>query len=340
MSRTEKKIVQYLNEAHATETGLVRELQAQIAMSPRGDYRDALESHLRETRTHAARVRARLRQFGDSANPLDAVIGVAESTISQLLALGRAPLALVRGTSGEEKVLKNAKDACATEALEIATYTAIEELARAAGDEATAELAVSIRADEQRMLDRVMHEIPKLTAAVVGAEVNGNSSYSIAETGAADAARDLAGAGKRTVRKAQGQARRKARSARKVPGAARAEGQLKGAVAGEGDLAIGGYDKLTAAEVIERLADLSQIELAKVDSYERRNQDRSTILAKVSSLRAEEPWPGYDELGVSEIRSVLGEGDESRVAQVRSYERAHKNRSGVLAVTEGETVRA
>jgi ferritin-like metal-binding protein YciE len=206
MGRTEKKIVQYLNEAHATETGLVCELQAQIAMTPRGSYRDALESHLRETRVHATRVRARLRRLGDGDNALEAVIGVAESAISQLLALGRSPLALIRGGSGEEKVLKNAKDACATEALEIATYTAIEDLARAAGDEDTAELAVSIRADEQRMLDRVMREIPNLTAAVLDAEVHGSSSYSIAETGAADAVRDIADAGKRTARKAQGQA--------------------------------------------------------------------------------------------------------------------------------------
>ena len=36
-------------------------------------------------------------------------------------------------------MLKNAKDACATEALEIATYTAIERLAKAVGDDETAQ---------------------------------------------------------------------------------------------------------------------------------------------------------------------------------------------------------
>lgn len=340
MTPAEHKIVQYLNEAHATESALVRELQAQIAMTPRGSYRQALESHLRETREHAARVKRRLQGLGAGENPLQAAIGLAESTIGQLLALGRTPLALVRGTGGEEKILKNAKDACATEALEIATYEALEDFARAVGDEQTAKLAVSIRADEQRMLERVMREIPKLTEAVLRAELKDSSSYSLSETGAADAARDAVDAGKRTARRAQGQARRKARSARKVPGVARAEGQLKGAVASAGDLAISGYDKLTAAEVIERLPELSQIELAKIDSYERRHQDRSTVLARTSSLRSDEPWPGYDELGVSEIRSVLGGADESRAAQVRSYERAHKNRSGVLATTERETARA
>ena len=51
MSRSDQKIVQYLNEAHATEHALVRVLQSQIAMTPRGTYRDALETHLGETPT-------------------------------------------------------------------------------------------------------------------------------------------------------------------------------------------------------------------------------------------------------------------------------------------------
>jgi len=47
-----------LNEAHATEVGLVRVLQSQIAMSPRGRYRTGLEKHLRETEAHADKNRA------------------------------------------------------------------------------------------------------------------------------------------------------------------------------------------------------------------------------------------------------------------------------------------
>ena len=43
------KIVQYLSEAHASELALVRELQAQIAMTPSGRYRSGLEKHLQET---------------------------------------------------------------------------------------------------------------------------------------------------------------------------------------------------------------------------------------------------------------------------------------------------
>jgi ferritin-like metal-binding protein YciE len=338
MSQAEQKIMQYLGEAHASEVGLVRELQAQIAMTPRGSYRTALETHLRETRDHAKQVKGRLSALGQGDNALQMAVGLAESAVSQILALGKAPFVLVRGSTGEEKILKNAKDACATEALEIATYTAIEQLARSVGDDVTAELAIRIRAEEQRMLERVMREIPKLASVVVDAEHD--SSYDLTETGAADFVREVADAGKQTARKAQSQGRRAARSARKVPGVALAEGEIKGVVASEGDLAIAGYDKLTAAEVIDKLADLSQIELAKIDAYERRNQDRSTILGKMSTLRSQEPWPGYDELNVEEIRAALSGSDDARLGEVRSYERSHKNRAGVIQVTEREVTHA
>ena len=125
-----------------------------------------------------------------------------------------------------------------------------------------------------------------------------------------------------------------------MPGVARAEGEIKGAVASEGDLAIARYDTLTADEIISRLAGLSQIDLAKVDAYERRNQDRSTILARIDTLRGNEPWPGYDELNASDVQAVLAEGDEDRARQVRDYERSHKNRAGVIQAVERELATA
>ena len=325
MSRSEQKVVQYLNEAHASEVALVNVLQSQIAMTPRGSYRSILENHLGETRRHAERVETRLGELNGGGNPLQFIGGFAETVLAQTFALAKTPFDLVRGSGGEEKVLKNAKDACATEALEIATYTAIERLARTVGDERTAKLAASIRADEEKMLDRIMRELPKLTAAVVGADVEDDPSYDITKTGAADAARKTATKAKRT-----------ARQARKVPGVAQVEGQVKGAVASESDLAIAGYDKLTAEQIVSKLSELSQIDLAKVDSYERKHENRTTVLERVSTLRGDEPWAGYDELTVSEVQAVLSEGDDERVKEIRTYERAHKNRAGVLNAAERE----
>lgn len=340
MNKSEQKIVQYLHEAHAAEQALVSVLASQIAMTPRGTYRDGLESHLEQTHDHAKRVQRRLSELQHGFNPVQAGIGIIQSVVGQALALGKTPLDLLRGSGGEEKVLKNAKDACATEALEIATYTAIERLASAVGDSDTEALARSIRTDEEKMLDLILEEIPKLTDAVMRADIHGNGSYDITETGAADAVRSAAGEVEETARDAASSAKQTARKARRVPGVAQAEGQVKGAVASEEDLAITGYDKLNATEIAEKLSGLSQIDLAKIDSYERRGANRKTILDRIDSLRGDEPWPGYDELGVSEIRSALDESDEDLVKRVRAYERSHKDRAGVIDASDRELAQA
>jgi hypothetical protein len=90
---------------------------------------------------------------------------------------------------------------------------------------------------------------------------------------------------------------------------------------------------------VAKLAELSQIDLAKVKAYERKKDNRSTVLARIDALQGAEPWPGYDELTVEEIRAAVGDDDE-RASSVRSYERAHKNRAGVLNAVEREPVNA
>jgi ferritin-like metal-binding protein YciE len=167
------KVARYLSEAKTSEDALTRVLQSQIAMTPAGDYRDALTTHLEETRQHSRRVARRIRELIGTPSPLRFAAIVTEEAVGQGLALAKTPLDLLRGSGSEEKVLKNAKDAAATEALEIATYTAIERLANNVDDEQTAELARSIRVEEQAMLDRILHEIPSLTDAVARADVDG-----------------------------------------------------------------------------------------------------------------------------------------------------------------------
>jgi ferritin-like metal-binding protein YciE len=234
MTKGKDKVLQYLDEAHATEQALVRVLQSQIAMTPRGTYRNGLEKHLGETREHAERLQTRIRELGDGGSVLQAGIGLAETVAAQALALGKTPLDLLRGSGGEEKVLKNAKDACATEALEIATYTALERLARVVGDTETADLAASIRADEEKMLERITRELPKLTDAVVRADVKGDHSFEVTKTGAADAARTTGRKTASPARKTTEKAKRQSRQARKVPGVARAEGAVNGAARANG----------------------------------------------------------------------------------------------------------
>lgn len=270
MPTTHDKIVQYLHEAQAMELGLTRTLQAHVAMTPAGPYRTELDRHLRETRGHADAIARRLRELDHGPSLVSAGVGLAQRTVGQLLALGKAPFDMVaRGGSPEEKLLKNAKDECASEALEIATYDALEQLARQAGDTATAKLATSHRADEERMLAALRAQLPQLTAAVVGAEVHEKSSYDAASTGAAQAMR-------KTQRAAGELAQDAVHSARSATGTLSDVQQRE-----ERRSPFPKYDELTVDEVTGRLNDLTPAQLRHVATYERAHKRRRGVLDAV-----------------------------------------------------------
>jgi ferritin-like metal-binding protein YciE len=194
-----QKITQHLFEAHATELMLVQTLTAHIAMTPAGDYRDVLRSHLKQTREHAERIQKHLAAREQARGILQVGYGIAQSLVGQVFAVSKLPVDLLRGVSGEEMLLKNARDECANEAMEIATYRAIEELAIAAEDMATARLAASIRKDEERMLERLLELIPRLASDVMRAEVEGEPRYDLRHVGAVDVAWSVAGSTARTL---------------------------------------------------------------------------------------------------------------------------------------------
>ena len=179
-------VIQYLNEALATERALVTTLRSHIGMTPEGEYRNVLERHIGETQEQANAVERRLGELGAGGGLLAAGTGLAQTLVGQGLALSKGPVDLLRGKSGEEKLLKNAKDECATEALEIATYQALGTLARAVGDDKTAQLAERHRAQEERMLEDLRRLLPSLTIAAVRSLAAGHSTFDAGTTGAAD----------------------------------------------------------------------------------------------------------------------------------------------------------
>jgi ferritin-like metal-binding protein YciE len=161
-------VVSLLNEAHATEAALVTTLSAHISMTPSGSYRRLLEAHLDETRAHAQAIERRLGDIGGGPGLVPTAVGLVENVVGQVLSLSKGPIDLLRGSSREEKLLKNARDECATEALEIAHYDGLEAAAAAVGDDKTVRLARSHRADEERMLAGLRREIPGLATGTVG----------------------------------------------------------------------------------------------------------------------------------------------------------------------------
>jgi ferritin-like metal-binding protein YciE len=291
-------VVKYLEEAKAMEAGLGAMLAAQIAATPAGRYRTRLERHLRETRRHAARLEARLDELGAGPGPLARGRELAEAVVGRTIAVGRLPIELLRGMSGEEAVLRRAKEACATAALEVAAYRAVEQIAVEIQDTDTARMAREIRLEEEELLADLLDLVAELATEVVDVEVIDHGTYDpevIERVGAAD---------------------------------------------GAGVLPIRRYDERGVDEITERLTSLSQEELARVELYERRNRGRVTVLARIASLRASEPWPGYDELTVAEVQARMPTLDAERRSEVRAYERRHKNRRGVIAASERDVTTA
>lgn len=209
MGKAERKVVQYLGEAHAGEVGLVRGWGTRSRSHRVARIEIGWRGHLKETREHADRT---------------PVLGRARR--------GRNPL----------------------------------------------QARASFRADEERMLERIMREVPKLTDAVVGAEIEGNALDDITKTGAAKVANVV----KETARETRTRAKRAARQACKILGGAQVEGQIKGAVASEEGLAIARYGSLAAEEIVSKLQELSQIELATIASLQRRHDNRTTVVSRVN----------------------------------------------------------
>lgn len=123
-------------------------------------------------------------------------------------------------------------------------------------------------------------------------------------------------------------------AARKIPGVAAAEGAVTGALATEQDLPIQDYDKQTAENIARELKGFSQRELRTIDAYERKHENRATITDKIAKLTGEEPWSGYDELSAEAVAKAVNDGDQDRAKQVRSYERDHKDRAGVVEAAD------
>jgi ferritin-like metal-binding protein YciE len=265
-SQDHARLNRYLNEALATERTLITTLTAHLAMTPSGPYRELLERHLGETKSHAGALDQHATAEGTSL--VNHALGLAETVVGQALTLAKGPLDLLRGgTSRQERLLKNAKDECATEALEIATYDAIEALATQLGETEIANLAVRHRADEERMLSDLRAIIPALAAEA-------RSTFPIRD-----------------------------------------------------------YDDLNAGQVVARLSELGQDDLATVLAYEEAHRDRRAVIEKARQLTATPPWPGYDEATTEEILERL---DQHHAGPVRDYEARHRRRVSVLEAAQRE----
>jgi ferritin-like metal-binding protein YciE len=138
------QLVKHIDEAHAMEQNVLRMLDGLIQTSTDPQVIDKLEHHKTQTQTHSERMRQRLEAHGATPSMVKQAAGIMQ-------ALAKMPLDMVRGESAG----RNARDAFATEHLEIASYELLRRIAERAGDEETAQAAREIIAEEQEMADFV-----------------------------------------------------------------------------------------------------------------------------------------------------------------------------------------
>ena len=178
LNERDTKITQWLGEAHAKEAELEADLTAHIALTQKSSYKKRLQQHLKETREHKRRVASRIKKLGGT--PTDGRIPGVPGAVSELagkaLATAKGQVGAARAvvTAQAETHLRNAQEELREEHVEIALYNRIETFATEVGDRETAQLAKSIRRDEERMAKFLDAELRRLVKDVVRAEIPRN----------------------------------------------------------------------------------------------------------------------------------------------------------------------
>ncbi|MEA2329897.1 MAG: hypothetical protein QOH58_35 [Thermoleophilaceae bacterium] len=95
-------------------------------------------------------------------------------------------------------------------------------------------------------------------------------------------------------------------------------------------LPIAGYDGLDAKQVTAHFRELSQLDLAEIEGYERSHRNRPVVLDKLRYMRSPEPVPGYDALEPEEVVRLLDGADAARVRAIRDYEGKFRDRRLVM----------
>jgi ferritin-like metal-binding protein YciE len=170
------KLVQWLNEAYAKEAELEADLTVHIALTQKDAYKKRLRKHLTETRDHKRKVSARIKKLGGSATAGPSIPGVPESVgevAGKAVAAVKGQVGTARAavTNQAETHLRNAQEELREEHVEIAIYKRIEVFATAVGDRDTAQLAKTIRRDEERMAKFLDAELVRLVKDVVRSEI-------------------------------------------------------------------------------------------------------------------------------------------------------------------------
>lgn len=141
----ESKLLSYIRDAHAMEENVLRMLESMISTTEDVQIKQDLEQHKVETKRHAELLEGRLDAYGQSGT----------SVVKDVPAVLGAMMKGIADQVRSDKAGKNARDGYVTEAMEIAAYELLENLAERAGDPETAQVARDIKQDEVKMREKI-----------------------------------------------------------------------------------------------------------------------------------------------------------------------------------------
>ena len=135
-----QQLIKHIDEGVAMEQNVLRMLDSMIKTTDDPEIKEGLRQHRSETERQSERLTQRLEAHGASPSVIKEAGGIVG-------ALAKGVIDMARG----DKAGRNARDAYATEHMEIASYQLLERVAQRAGDQETAEVARQNRAEEEKM---------------------------------------------------------------------------------------------------------------------------------------------------------------------------------------------
>ena len=149
-----RMLIGWLNDAHAMETRSLPILRRRVGDKPLGlDARARLESHLRETKQHAERLRQALRALGSTPPPVlsssEPIVVLTHDITSRVFS---------------DRLVIGAIADLAAEQFEVAAYTTLIAAAEHAGEPEVARLCRLNRGEDEDMAEWLDAQIPIVIA--------------------------------------------------------------------------------------------------------------------------------------------------------------------------------
>ncbi|OAH13673.1 hypothetical protein [Streptomyces jeddahensis] len=348
MTVTTDVLIPALEDACEAHAAVIDRFRSDMARTPDGPHRQALERHVADAQDHISRIDDHVSDIRPRS-PLRDAAGTVRTIAKGTVRTTTLPLEIGASIAGrtlrgrheadERRLLKNAEDEYAITSRAVAACRAGESIAAQASDGEAARLLASLRRQDEKLLDALKDSVAEHARAVATADGGRSEESDGGLTGAATrvvrtAVGRLRGAaqtgGRQTARTATG-------AIRKVPGMTGMAKEVQGAAAREDDLPISDYGQLTVSDITQRLRTLPQDELTVVEGYERAHANRAGVLNAIERLRGDQPWPDYDTMSLDQIHRRLKTADSALALQTLDYERRHRQRKSVINAARQRT---